>query len=251
MENACGRAERPGTDMRRVRHQALDAGLLAVRDGRSTFNEFAVASRPHWTRLARTIARRWRQPLWTSPEDFAQELLLEASQRIWEWNPARGPSITGYVVWNAYDKAKKAAHKARNAVRHGNADSNPSRTEVNFSRLASRGEEPDLADRRVELLTRVEPTQEARVEQVELYERVLRLCKNARERAVVREAALAGLFEDALTLEMHALVECAQRIYADPDLRLACRLGSEERALQAAVRAAVRVQKRFCAAIAA
>src|ERR1019366_7821729 len=181
--------------------RVLDAGLLAVRAGEETFDDFARRTKSHWQRLGQYIARRWRQPTWSSEEDLVQELLVAAWYAVWNWDEKRGVPISRYVVFNACDKSKKKAHKARGAKLHGNSDNNPSRTEIAFSGLSSRSADPEVADRRVELLLRQEPTQESDLEQHETVDRVLALCTNARERHVVREAALAGLFEDALALD--------------------------------------------------
>lgn len=227
--------------------KVLDDGLMAVRAGTETFLGMMTRTRPHWRRLAKALGRRWRQPLWVEDEDTEQELLLAAYKAIWDWQPWRGIPISSYVIYNACDKAKKKGHKTRGAKLCGNSDRNPSRTEVTFSGLASRSAEPDAADRRVELLLRQEATQETDMERVELYDRVLALCRTDRERHVVREAALAGLFEDALALDPEALAECAARIYQDCDVRRECRLGSERQALRVTVVAAAHVAKRFAA----
>lgn len=226
--------------------RVLDAGLLAVQAGSETFAEMERRTRPVWKRLAKYVARRWRQPLWSTEEDIEQELKLAAWDAIWKWDPKRGIPISSFVVYNACDKAKKRAHKCRGAKLSGNADKNPSRTEIVFSSMYS-GSDPEDADRRIETLLRRESTQEYAVEQMELVDRVLAVCKNKRERAVVREAALAGLFEDTLALDPMALAECAARIYADCSTRLACRIGSEQRALYVVVNAAAEVSKRFAA----
>jgi DNA-directed RNA polymerase specialized sigma24 family protein len=226
--------------------------LLRVKEGQESFSEHARIHAESWDKLAQYVARRWKQPIWHSMEDLRQELLVAGWKAIWDWDVNRGTTIDSYVVYNAVDKAKKRAHKARGASLHGSADNNPSHFDVNFTRLfgnRTQGEwsESDFIDR----LLRVEATQHGIVEQNELIRRVFKICRTPRERYLVREAALAGVFEDALALDPLAIVHCAERIYADPKSRLACRLGSERQALNAATDAAAAVRNRFVAALAA
>jgi hypothetical protein len=154
------------------------------------------------------------------------------------------------VRYNAYDKAKKIAHRSRKAKLSGNADVSAARFDRPFSAMFSR-EEAEESDRRIENLTPVSPDQEARVEQHELIARVYAMCINDRERHLVREAALAGLFEDVLALDEDALGELAHRLYDNPEARVDCRLGSEASALRAAVDAAAGVAQRVAQAMAA
>jgi hypothetical protein len=228
----------------------LDDALLRVRDGRITFDEFARDFDRQWSRISASIARRWKPPAWADQQDLKQELLLAAYKCLWDWDPRKGSSIGDFVLYNAYDKSKKAGHKARGAKLCGNADSNPSRTEPNFTRLFGGGhgdwDEGDWVEAK---FLRCEPTQEQAMEKRDLVHRVLAVCRTERERHVVREAALAGLFEDALALDEDALVECAKRLYADVDVRRECRLGSQDQALRAAVDAAAAVRDRVLAVL--
>jgi hypothetical protein len=213
----------------------INEGLLAVLAGRETFDELVKRTRGYWRRLAGSIFRRWRQPMWVSPEDVEQDLLMWAWKFVWDFDPKRGTSIEKFVEYNAYDKAKKLAHRARKAKLHGNPDGEQGRFERNFSSMYSSAE-ADEADRRVEVLSRVEPQQQEYVDARQTFERVLAKCRTPTEVHFVREAALAGVFDDALALDEDALVQCALRMYERKSI--VCGLGSEDEALRAAVQAA-------------
>jgi DNA-directed RNA polymerase specialized sigma24 family protein len=210
-------------------HPVLERGLLAVRDGRETFDSFARRTMPHWERLAQYILRRWRQPAWVSDADVVQDLLVAAYDAVWTYDPSKGPTIEGYAVYSAVDHAKKRAHKARGAKLHRTADRNPSRMELGTVTLW--GED---APRRVEEALQQEPTQEDALTQREALQRARAVCRSEGERCVIRTLAQAA-----------DLVEGAMMLYADPEARLACRLLNETHAARVTTEVVLEVAERL------
>lgn len=194
--------------------KGLEAALWAVREGGKRFDDVAREHRGFFLSIAITIGRRWRQPGWVATEDTMQDVMLWAWVAIYRFEPGHpaAPSLTGYVFYNAFDKAKKEAHKLRKAKRSGNkADSNPS----NFERPASAlwGDDADrIADQRCA----VEAEQEGRSERSRVLERVLACCaRSDEERRLVVAAEQGGLLEDALLGDPHALAGVARALYGD------------------------------------
>jgi hypothetical protein len=224
------RAARKG---RVVEDKEFEQTLWDVYEGRATFDELTRGSkrRGQWRALAASILRKWQVPIWVSVDDVEQDLLIAAWLKLWDYEPARGVSITGYLVYNAYDKAKKAGHKARGAVRSGNAaDRNPSRCERSvtelWGHLGQAGEEGELAQRRAENLTAQPAHQEDAVHRAQVLEG---LAKTRAERKVLELAERGGYLADLLAGDERALAECAEGF-----LR-----GTGPRAIERAVRVVV------------
>lgn len=179
------------------------AQAVALYAGRTTFQEFALATRAHWERLALYIARRWRAPEWHSVEDVVQELLLGAWVSVWNYDPAKSVSgdIASYLVWNAVDKAKKKQHKARGATLHGNADGATGHALAERP-ISARERPEDWLD----VMLNEPPTQEEVVEARERVEMLEAVCETQREIAAIRALIGAG-----------SLAQGAERLYEDKD----------------------------------
>ncbi len=206
----------------------FEACARAVHAGEMTFATFARETDTRWQRLAAMIRRRWAQPDWHEHADTVQDLLLAAWAAIPRWDERRCARIDRFVVWQAVDKAKKRAHKARGAVLHGSPDRNKPRYEVTF---ASIGEERE--ERALRVLIEPAPQEEALARR-ESATRIRAACRTPREiyaiEAVMREGTVA---------------RGALRVYDDPRSRLACRLSSEQHAVRVMATSAARVVARL------
>jgi len=215
----------------RMDKNAFARECWALYDGRQTFDEFAVRTRDRWRQLVRYLLKRWRISRWVDTEDLEQDMLLGAWNSVWKFDPARGVALDAYVVYNAVDKAKKAMHRYRGAKRSGNADANPSRMEFGFH---ERADDEHGGERWAEEHLAQEPSHEDRVEVREAIDRALRHCRTEAEREVV----LAVVKTDDLAA-------AAEALYADPEARRRCRMGSEKQAARVVVRAAREVAERL------
>jgi len=185
--------------------------LWDVYEGRATFEDLMRKDRErkHFRNLAASIMRRWNLPAWVGLEDVEQDLLVAAWKKLWDYEPGRGVTITGFLVYNAYDKAKKSAHKARGSIRSGNkADSNPSRAERCLSSFVRPGDEED-AGRWAEERTAQPARQEERVARAKILEG---LAASAVERFVLRAAEQGDYLAELLAGDDHAVAECAERL---------------------------------------
>jgi hypothetical protein len=181
-----------------------------------------VARMARWDRLAAYIHRRWKLPPWVSRDDVRQDLMLEAWQKIAQFDPARGVEATRYVEWNAITYAKKRGHKARGSYRHRGADSAPSRYELAFTSMVRDGDEDGAFEARMAERTSVPPEQHEFVERREAVKRLEAVCESPRELVSVRALGLAG----------GDIGEAARILFDDVEARYELRLGSEHRAEQ-------------------
>lgn len=205
----------------------FEAWARAVHEGSESFDDFARGTGERWRRLAQMIHRRWAQPGWVTLEDVVQDLLVGAWEAIWKWDRRRAPTIEGYLVWNAVDKAKKRAHKARGAVLHATADRNPSRFDIAMSCFSEDAEAAMMSE------CVVPPEQDVALEWADMVQRARGACRTEAE--VLAVEALA---------EERSVFRAAARIYEDPDVRLRYRLGDEDKAFRFVERAAVVVAAR-------
>jgi hypothetical protein len=116
-----------------------------------TFAEFYRRTTRLWFALARQMRRRWPQPSWVTIEDTVNDILLTAADlikppipRVPQFDETRSTSLQRWVIYNAYDKAKKRGHKTRNAshARAKGEKDNPDRARSRIERpLSSFGEE--------------------------------------------------------------------------------------------------------------
>lgn len=198
----------------------LEEELARLRAGEVTFSAFVQATRKNWRAVAHSIVRRWDLPTWTDVEDVEQDLLLAAWTMIDRYDPTRGRSLKDYVVWNAYDKAKKRAHKARGALRHGGKeDRSPSRYErplTTYERDSEEGTFNPVLDR--------QQTPAVQLDRAIVNETMFALetlCTEPYEVAVMRAIAAVGAA---------SLSDAAAVLYDDPNVRRVLRLDSEAHA---------------------
>lgn len=103
----------------------MQTELAALSAGTISPDTFFLRTRSEWERLAAYLLRRWPVPSAVAQEDVVQELMLAAWTAVHRYDPARGTTLKGFVVYNATDKAKKWVHKQRAAYRRD--DGAPSR----------------------------------------------------------------------------------------------------------------------------
>ena len=204
--------------MRRV--SDVRTAASGVKSGAISFDLFALQTKEQWRVFAADIMRKWPQPAWVELEDVEQDLLVGAWKAIQSHQAGRS-DLGGYVVWNAFDKAKKRAHKARNAYRHRGADSSPSRIERPTGLLSTESDSPteQAIVRAVEKATSIEATQEETLLFEEIYEALVKVC-NARQ-ALAIEALVAFDGDE---------VAAAAFLYEDECARFRYRLQTEEQA---------------------
>lgn len=207
----------------------FDDALWELYEGKATADAFFLRTRIHWRRLAHHILKRWRPPSWFGLEEVEQELMLGAWAFVWKFEDDRNVGntprqrLSRYVVYNAYDKAKKQLHKARNAKKRD--DSAPSRVDVCASALSS---DPEF----------------------DLFEK-LAFVEADQEDLAVREQVLMRWGDDAEKAVLTALLQCedfvdaAEKIYATPSLRDACKVTSPRDAARAVIGVGENLAARF------
>jgi len=228
------------------RHDAsFERGVVDVREGRVTFDVFARRQRAAWDAMAGYLMRRWRAGVWVDREDVVQDLLLGAWHAIFEWDPHHpsAPSLAGYVVYNALDKAKKRLHRYRGALLSGNADAHPSANEKLASQLWG-----DDATRRIEESATTPPEQEEAALEFEVARAAMVTSEKASERHAIEVARGLGEFRAFLVGDDFALTRCAEALYGDEVARRECRLRSSRQALRSVVLASQSVATRLIAA---
>lgn len=183
-----------------------------VYSGAQSFDEFARETSKDWERLAAYLMKRWRVPAGVGREDVKQELLLHAWRYIPRWNPERGMPLERYVLFSAISRTKRWMHQQRRA--RGCRDE--SRHELTFAELGIKGD-----------WRSVEAGQEAVVERELELSRLVVECGSLRERILVTAFWHKGNAAAA-----------AAAVYAEPELRLACRFDSRRDAVRHAKRAA-------------
>ncbi len=124
--------------------RGYEAHFRALWRGEMSFATFAKKTDRLWRRLAAQMRRRWPQPPWHGFEDTVADLLLGAWEFAPLFDPERSSSVQRFVIYNAYDRAKKRCHKARGAshARARGESDNPDRAKSRIDRpLSSYGEE--------------------------------------------------------------------------------------------------------------
>lgn len=198
----------------------LDQQLTALRSGAITFETFVRATTTTWRAISKSIARRWDLPAWHDAEDIEQDLLLTVWSTLDQYDPARGVSLRGYVIWRAYDRAKKRVHRNRNAYRHRRADFAPSRYELPLSTF-------DVTDESGHTYNPVADRMSSPPKQLdsiivdEIIDILEASCESERELAVMRAIASTGA---------ESLSAAAAVLYDSPDARRVLRIDSEAHA---------------------
>lgn len=197
----------------------LEKQLQRVYWGKIDFGEFVANTRSEFAALARHLLRRWPAPEFFNTDDAEQELYLGVWNYVWRFDETRGVKMSRFVVYNAYQAAKTALHKARGVTISGTPDKKPSNIETPLSFFGDDNEGEALVDR----LLSEEPIAEmiiiAEEERRATLEAVLQACESPQERYAVLAIRDAGSIDDAGTV-----------LYSDPDLRLDLRLNNEDHA---------------------
>lgn len=215
------------------------------REENARFAEFLAATSDHWDRLAKKVERFWELPSWLDAEDLRQEILIAVWTTVSRFDPSRGKSINEYVIFQAFDRAKKCAHKARLGKRvHRGEASAPSRFDLPFTRIAvdrHDGGEPDasgepaLAWMGKVVVPRSEgEAADERFDRERAYARAMGVCGTVREILSVQ----------AMNLACGSIDGAALALYEDRDARRLCQLGSEEEARRVVRRAMMLVAER-------
>lgn len=211
----------------------MEKELQELRRGELDFAAFVAATQKDWQALGASIFERWPLPAAIEPEDVAQEMLLDLieERRVSEWDPAKGPTLSRYVVWNACSSAARWLHGQRDALRRsGKAHG---RFAVPLSMFSSQGKDGDRRPAESAILNRgtawceEAPPPDRATEARELVA-IVSLLLQDEDRAV-----FAVLTEEGGDAEAAAV-----RIDEDPALGLRCRVGSLTEA-RAAVRRAL------------
>jgi hypothetical protein len=215
--------------------KSMERELQELRRGEIDLAAFFTATQQDWKSLGASMFDRWPLPAAIEPDDVMQEMLLDLleERRVSEWDPAKGPTLARYVVWNACSSAARWLHGQRDALRRSGKA--PGRFAIPLSALSSVKDgcgvvDDELGDR---LTARRGPlwteyvTPDRATEARELVEIVSQLLQDE-DRAV-----FAVLTEEGGDAEAAAV-----RIDEDPVLGLRCRVGSLTEA-RAAVRRAL------------
>jgi hypothetical protein len=197
--------------------------FLALYEGEIDFASFARSTSKLWRRIAAQIRRRWAHPAWHGFEDTVNDLLLAAWEVTPKYDPAKGASVQRFVVWHAYDKAKKACHKVRGAShsrpkgQSDNPDRAKSRIPRVFSSLGEQGsDDGEVAGLEERLCFAAgvfsPPNQEADLLDDEIRDSVgIRVWAFAES---FRELEVLSVFAEARSID-----EASERLYDREDLR--------------------------------
>lgn len=190
-------------------------------EGTTSIGEFCRQTRQVLERVAARLMQRWKAPPSVDLDDVVQEMLIGC---IWAFkrfdpNHPKCGSVEGFVMYNACDKAKKWLHRQRGAIRHGNADANPSRYAILFHDVAdkrSRGEDVGEIEWVAEAL-QADAEQHDELERREVWRSRLKTAPTVRLRWGIM--ALESARGERST--------AAKRLYANAQLRFKLRLGGE------------------------
>lgn len=192
---------------------SLDEFARGAREGRISFDEFWKYSLPRWqkeaTRLMTSV------PGWVEQDDVLQEMASSAWKFLFKWNEQKAQrvntppvSVWGYVRWNALCEATKFVARARGVEMHRMKGA--SRYEI--------GMDQSFWD----------TYEETNGESAELYDDW---------RPIVSEWIADGCWSEGEKLALAAigstrgdLLHAAETLYANPKLRLFCKIGSRHRA---------------------
>lgn len=113
----------------------MNEPLQALSRGQISFDEFARRTSGDWDRLSAKLYNRWRRaiPLGVTQLDVRQEMLLNAWKALSTFDPTRGTTLKGHVVFSACSKALRMLHVQRRAKRFD--DHAESRHPISFAEL--------------------------------------------------------------------------------------------------------------------
>lgn len=194
-------------------------GLLF--NGEIDFKFFVDNTKVEFAKLAMSLARRWRLPMWHDLDDVQQDLKLGVWKYIHKYDAirAKGKSLSWFVVFNAMAFAKTNMHKARGVTISGSPDRKVSCIEIPVSQFGDDGDGDALLESILAEGAEAENALIAEETRVEAVTRALKVCQNSRERFAVLAIREAGSLDAAGRL-----------LYEDFDHRIALRLPSEEHA---------------------
>jgi hypothetical protein len=211
----------------------IGEGLARVRAGTDTFDAFVRENGAELLKMAKYVHRRWGMPQWCDERDLCQEIAIGCWEFVWRWEPHRGVTLERYVTFNAIDRAKKKAHKARGANLHGSAGRNPSQFDLPSSALHRDRQEGERSAEWFDEFACSLAEQEQAVERGESFARAARDLLEC-ERRILAHLRAAG-----------SLAKAAEQVWADPEARKGARIASRRQAARAVVRVAAKVAEDF------
>lgn len=188
-----------------------DKQFHRVRDGVTTWVEFAAETDEDWTRIAGKLYHRNRLPRCVTVADIKQELLFWAWTYMQKWTPSGGQPLEKFCTTAATKRAQRWLNKQRNSYRR--ADGAPSRIEQPIGDLM-----PDAVSDAdfVDCVLYFEPVQEDIVSRREIGDQIIARAETQRDRQCI-----------AAFIEAEGCVETAsRRLYADTNRRRICRFHS-------------------------
>lgn len=166
--------------------------------GEMTFEEFERHTGKVWSWWAHRLARR-DVPSWFDEDDVRQELLVAAWAAADRWEEDKGAKPATWIAQSAIRAARKSVMRARGVNRH-----------------TWRWDEPARHDVATEDL-------EARVDAVQ--EEGL-LAREVMQTVAAEHGPIAAIVAQALAQADGDAELAGELLYADPDVRLLCRLGN-------------------------
>ncbi len=186
----------------------------ACATGTMTFRQFMSETDRRWQWWAKRLARSGI-PAWLDAEDIRQELLVEAWRALRRYDSvkANGQTPAQFTEFAAKYHAKKQVHRARGDDRHTWAWG-PARFEIPMSAFAREEDEEDIFDIPID------------ADQDRAVERKQTVMQLAREQGNLRD--FFGV--QALAEARGDVEEAARMLWEDLDMRLLCRLPSDNAA---------------------
>lgn len=197
----------------------LEKQLQRVYWGKIDFRDFVFGTRSEFAALAHNLVSRWPSPAWFTVDDAEQELYLGVWKYVWLFDETRGVKIKKFVVFNSYQSAKIALHKARGVTISGIPDKKLSNFELPLSAFGEEGDGDILLERLFSEPCLAEDIIIDAEERIKAVNKLLPSCETKEERFMVLAVREAGSIDAA-----------SQLLYDDVDFRTTLRLNSEEHA---------------------
>lgn len=183
---------------------AYDEAARSLASG-GGFDSFVRSTGRMWQWWANRLTRR-DVPAWFDVDDARQELLIEAWRSAGRWSEDGGARASTWIAQSAIRATRKAVMRARGVNRHTWRWDDPGRYDVATGEI-----DADAVS--------VDAVQE----------------DGLMGEALIREIAdehglVAAIVVQAIALADGDLLRAATILYADPDARLLCRVGSEDAA---------------------